>query len=58
VLTRAEAQSVLARLHGTHKLAARLLYGARLRLMKAVRLRVKEAEFTRGEILVRERKGG
>lgn len=57
VLTRAEAQAVLARLRGTHKLVAGLLYGSGLRLMEAVRLRVKDVEFTRGEILVREGKG-
>ena len=57
VLTRAEAQAVLARMRGTHKLVAGLLYGAGLRLMEAVRLRVKDVEFTRGEILVREGKG-
>ena len=56
MLTRAEAQAVLARMRGTHKLVAGLLYGAGLRLMEAVRLRVKDVEFTRGEILVREGK--
>ena len=54
VLTRAEAQAVLARMRGTPKLVAGLLYGAGLRLMEAVRLRVKDVEFTRGEIVVRD----
>ena len=57
VLTRAEAQAVLARMRGTHKLAAGLLYGAGLRLMEALRLRVKDVEFARGDIVVREGKG-
>jgi integron integrase len=49
---------VLARLSGTHWLIASLLYGAGLRLMEAVRLRVKDVEFTRREIFVRDGKGG
>ena len=58
VLTMKEVQSVLAELTGTHKLIAGLLYGAGLRLMEAVRLRVKDVEFARGEIIVRDGKGG
>ena len=57
VLTVAEVQTVLKGLAGTHWLVASLLYGAGLRLMEAVRLRVKDVEFTRREIIVREGKG-
>ena len=57
VLTVAEARAVLGRLESPHSLVANLLYGAGLRLMEAVRLRVKDVEFARGEILVREGKG-
>jgi integron integrase len=57
VLTEAEAQAVLSRLEGTHWLVAGLLYGSGLRIMEALRLRVKDVEFARGEILVREGKG-
>jgi site-specific recombinase XerD len=57
VLTQAEAQAVLSRLPGTHWLVAGLLYGSGLRIMEALRLRVKDVEFARGEILVREGKG-
>ncbi len=57
VLTEAEAQAVLSRLDGTHWLVAGLLYGSGLRIMEALRLRVKDVEFGRGEILVREGKG-
>ena len=57
VLTVKEVQAVLAEMTGTYKLIAGLLYGAGLRLMEAVRLRVKDVEFTRGEIIVREGKG-
>jgi integron integrase len=57
VLTHKEVQGVLAKLSGTHWLVASLLYGAGMRLMEAIRLRVKDVEFTRGEIIVREGKG-
>ncbi|MBK7135235.1 MAG: integron integrase [Rhodocyclales bacterium] len=57
VLTREEVQGVLGRLTGTHWLIASLLYGAGLRIMEALRLRVKDVDFTRKEILVRDGKG-
>jgi integron integrase len=57
VLTVTEVQTLLAHLKGTHLLIASLLYGGGLRLMEAVRLRVKDVEFSRREILVREGKG-
>jgi integron integrase len=57
VLTEQEVEAVLSRLKGTHWLVAALLYGAGLRIMEALRLRVKDIEFSRGEILVREGKG-
>lgn len=57
VLTPPEAQAVLSRLSGTHWIVAGLLYGAGLRIMEALRLRVKDVEFARKEILVREGKG-
>src|SRR5438874_1351391 len=44
-------------MEGDHRLMARLLYGAGLRLMECVRLRVKDVEFARHEIVVREGKG-
>jgi len=57
VLTHKEVQAVLAKLSGTHWLVASLLYGAGMRLMEVIRLRVKDVEFARGEIIVREGKG-
>ncbi len=57
VLTQAEVQALLSRLSGVHWLMASLLYGAGLRLMECVRLRVKDVEFSRREILVRDGKG-
>ena len=57
VLTQAEVQAVLSRLDGTMWLIASLLYGSGLRIMEALRLRVKDVDFARREILVREGKG-
>lgn len=57
VLTREETQAVLVRLEGTTGLIAGLLYGGGLRLMECLRLRVKDVDFSRKEILVREGKG-
>jgi integrase len=48
---------VLARLDGQAWLMASLLYGAGLRLMECVRLRVKDVGFGYRQILVREGKG-
>ena len=57
VLTQAEVQAVLNRLDGTMWLIASLLYGSGLRIMETLRLRVKDIDFARREILVREGKG-
>jgi integron integrase len=58
VLTVAEVQRLLAHLDGSHGLMARLLYGTGMRLMECVRLRVKDVNFERNEIIVRDGKGG
>jgi integron integrase len=57
VLTRDEVSQVLSRLTGTHRLLGRLIYGAGLRIMEGVRLRVKDVDFVRREIIVRDGKG-
>lgn len=57
VLTPEEVAAVLDALEGTLALMGRLVYGSGLRLMECVRLRVKDVDFRRGEILVREAKG-
>jgi integron integrase len=57
VLTREEVQSLLGRMQGTHLLMAQILYGSGLRLMECLRLRVKDLDFPRLEIVVRGGKG-
>jgi integron integrase len=57
VMTRDEVKAVLAQLTGDKWLMASLLYGAGLRLMECLRLRVQDIDFSRNEILVRDGKG-
>jgi integron integrase len=57
VLSRAEVEMILARLPGPMRLLASLLYGAGLRLSEACRLRVRDLDFARGQILVHDGKG-
>lgn len=57
VLSIEEVGRVLAQLTGTHHLMASLLYGAGLRLMECVRLRVKDVDFDYRQIIVRDGKG-
>lgn len=58
VLTRDEVTALLAQMSGITWLMAALLYGAGLRLMECVRLRVQDVDFARREITVRQGKGG
>jgi len=57
VLTENEVRALLARLDGTKWLAASLLYSAGMRLLEGLRLRVKDVDFERREITVRDGKG-
>jgi integron integrase len=57
VLSRQEVSALLAALDGMDWIMAMLLYGAGLRLRECLRLRVKDVDFDRNEILVREGKG-
>jgi len=57
VLTKQEVEAVLSVLDGPKWLLAALMYGAGLRLMEALRLRVKDVDFSCDQILVRDGKG-
>jgi len=57
VLTKDEVKSVLDRMDGVPRLTGLLLYGAGLRLMECCRLRIKDIDFARNEIVVRSGKG-
>ena len=57
VLTRDEARALLGQLRGPVALIGGLLYGGGLRLLEALRLRVKDIDISRREILVRRGKG-
>jgi integron integrase len=58
VLGQAEVQRLLAQMDGRTWLIASLLYGTGMRLMECLRLRVKDVDFARRAITVREGKGG
>ena len=57
VLNRNEVDALLAGMTGTSGLIARMLYGSGLRLLEAVRMRVKDLDLERLEIVVRDGKG-
>ena len=57
MLTKAEVAAVFAALDGQMSLIARLLYGTGMRLMEGLRLRVKDVDFDRHIIIVRQAKG-
>ena len=58
VLTKDEVAGLLAHMDGQTALLARLLYGTGMRLMEGMRLRIKDVDFDRHVIIVREAKGG
>jgi integron integrase len=58
VLGRGEVRAVLDEVRGRASLPARLMYGAGVRLLETLSIRVKDLAFERGEILVRAGKGG
>ena len=57
VLTKDEVKRVLDRMNGAPRLMGFLLYGAGLRLMECCRLRIKDIDFSRNQIVVRSGKG-
>lgn len=58
VLSVEEVQRLLLAMEGRPALLASLLYGTGMRLMEAMRLRIKDVDFAQRQIVVREGKGG
>jgi integron integrase len=58
VLTPGEVRTLLDQMEGGMALLAQVLYGTGMRLMEGLRLRVKDVEFERREVTVRDGKGG
>ena len=54
VLSRDEVTRLLNALQGMPQLIARLMYGTGMRLLEALRLRVKDVDFARRQVIVRE----
>lgn len=57
VLTREEIRLLFSHLHGTERLVAGLLYGSGLRLLEGLRLRIRDLDLARCEVIVRSGKG-
>lgn len=57
VLTQDEVSRILNHLVGTHHLVVNLLYGTDMRVLEALRLWIKDIDFARKEILIRDGKG-
>lgn len=57
VMTKTEVNRVLAAMSGTYGLMTKLIYGSGLRLMECVRLRVKDIDFDRSQVIIRDGKG-
>ena len=58
VLSRQECQALFRELSGEYLLMAQLMYGAGLRLMELLRLRVQDLDFEQGSVIIRHGKGG
>lgn len=58
VLSKDEVKSVIANMAGIYKIIAQILYGGGLRVMEAMRLRVKDIDFSNHQMIVRDGKGG
>jgi integron integrase len=57
VLSRDEVRAVISRMSGVPALMAGLLYGSGLRLLECARLRVKDVDFSAGQLIIRNGKG-
>ena len=58
VLTPSEVRELLMQMNGSVGLVCSLLYGTGMRLLEGLRLRIKDVEFARREVLIRHGKGG
>ena len=58
VFSEGECRQVITKLKGVYRLMAGLMYGSGLRVSECLRLRVKDIDFDRNELVVREAKGG
>ncbi len=58
VLSRGEVRLLLSNMEGTPFLMATLLYGAGLRLLECCKLRIKDVDFVRNQLVIRRGKGG
>ncbi len=58
VLTPAQVRALLHELNGTMGLVVAMLYGTGMRLLEGLRLRIKDVDFERREIVIRDGKGG
>ncbi|KXK12064.1 MAG: putative transposase [Chloroflexi bacterium OLB14] len=58
VLSKEEAKLIISKLNGVYQIIAQIMYGSGLRIMEAMRLRVKDIDFANRQIIVRDGKGG
>jgi integron integrase len=58
VLSKEECQRLLGALEATPRLMAELMYGSGVRLMELLRLRIKDVDMERRQLMVRAGKGG
>jgi integron integrase len=56
VLTHTEAMNVIMHMTGVYRIIAQILYGSGLRLMECMRLRIKDVDFERKTITLRDTK--
>lgn len=58
VLSKEEAKVIISKMTGVYQIIAQIMYGSGLRIMEAMRLRVKDIDFANHQIIVRDGKGG
>ncbi len=58
VLTKTEIRQLFAQLEAKNLLMAQLMYGSGMRIMECVRLRIKDIDLERGQLTIRDGKGG